>query len=299
MFTIRNASDADLPAISKLLQGCELPHDDVHARVHFMVAEENGHLVGVGGIEPCGASVALLRAFAVQPAVRGRGIARALYEAVRAQAYATGIRDVYLLTTTAERYFTRLGFTPVARDDAPEAIRRTRQFCALCPDTAQLMHVRLEDAAPNGVDPGASGRALFDAGYYCAEAVLLAVARHAGVDSPLIPAIATGFCSGVSRTSGMCGALTGGILGLNLAYGRDRAGESVEQNYRMVQRLVAEFDAACGSTQCSALLGCDLGTPEGQQAFRDHALHTRCREFSAIATRIAVALCDDALPGKA
>ena len=156
------------------------------------------------------------------------------------------------------------------------------------------MHTRLIKAADH--DPGTPGRALFDAGYYCAEAVLIAVARHAGVESPLIPAIATGFCSGVSRTSGMCGALAGGILGLNLAYGRDRAGESVEQNYRMVQRLVAEFDAACGSTQCSTLLGCDLGTLEGQDAFREQRLHTRCREYSAAATRIAVALCDEGNP---
>lgn len=295
MVTTRRATTADLPAIRTLLQACELPHDDVHAHVaHFRVAEEDGCLTGVGGFERCGEDVALLRSFAVAPEARGRGTARALYEAVHADALAEGARDVYLLTTTAASYFARFGFKPISRDSAPQAIRGSRQFRALCPATAQLMHTNLEEAAD--IDPGASGRMLFDAGYYCAEAVLIAVARHAGIESPLIPGIATGFCSGVSRTSGMCGALAGGILGLNLAYGRDRAEESVEQNYRMVQRLVAEFGALCGSTQCSTLLGCDLGTPEGHRAFRERQLHTRCREYSAVATRIAVALCDEGDP---
>jgi len=53
-------------------------------------------------------------------------------------------------------------------------------------------------------------RELFDSGFYCAESVLLAIAGHKGIQSDLIPGIATGFCSGMSRTCGMCGAVTGG-----------------------------------------------------------------------------------------
>ena len=46
-------------------------------------------------------------------------------------------------------------------------------------------------------------RELFDSGYYCAESVLLAIAENQGIQSDLIPKIATGFCSGISRTCGM------------------------------------------------------------------------------------------------
>jgi len=309
MVNIRTATISDIPAIESVLLASQLPSDGVKEHVaNFLVAEDEGKLAGVGGFENCGAGVGLLRSFAVLPEQRNRGIAKQLYQQVITHARRSGISGLYLLTTTAQGYFAKLGFASIARARAPEAIRNTQQFRELCPDSAALMF-RSVAAGCGGcatasepsstADPEGSSKALFDSGYYCAEAVLLAVAKHNGIESPLIPAIATGFCSGLSRTSGMCGALTGGILGLNLVYGRDREVESVEQNYFAVQRLVAEFGAACGSTKCSELLGCDLGTPEGQQTFRENKLHERCREYTAIATKIAVSLSDGKAQEKA
>jgi hypothetical protein len=40
----------------------------------------------------------------------------------------------------------------------------------------------------------------FISGYYCAESVLLAVSEAKGIQSDLIPKIASGFCSGMART---------------------------------------------------------------------------------------------------
>lgn len=303
MVTIRTATKSDIPAIESLLLASQLPADGVKESVaNFFVAEDKGELAGVGGFENCEGDVGLLRSFAVLPEYRNRGIAKQLYERVIAHARQSGISGLYLLTTTAQGYFARFGFASIARARAPEAIRNTQQFRELCPDSAVLMFrstvAPRRPCHPSTADPESNSKGLFDSGFYCAEAVLLAVAKHNGIESPLIPAIATGFCSGLSRTSGMCGALTGGILGLNLVYGRDREVESVEQNYSAVQRLVSEFGAACGSTKCSELLGCDLGTPEGQQTFRENKLHERCREYTAIATKIAVALSDGTLPKK-
>jgi hypothetical protein len=48
---------------------------------------------------------------------------------------------------------------------------------------------------------------LFRSGFFCAESVLLAIAESQGIQSDLIPRIATGFYSGISRTDGMCGAV--------------------------------------------------------------------------------------------
>jgi len=58
-------------------------------------------------------------------------------------------------------------------------------------------------------------------GYLCSEAVLLALAESMGVESELIPRIATGFAAGVARTGNLCGALSGAVMGLGLRYGRD------------------------------------------------------------------------------
>ena len=127
---------------------------------------------------------------------------------------------------------------------------------------------------------------LFDKGYYCAEGVLMHIAQEHGIESPLIPAIATGFCVGVSGTSGTCGALTGGIMGLNVVLGRSSERESAERNFSAVKNLISEFTSHCGSANCTELLGCDLGTPEGQQHFGENGLWSRCREFVGTATAI-------------
>ena len=58
-------------------------------------------------------------------------------------------------------------------------------------------------------------------GLWCAESVLTAVSDEAGIVSPLIPRIATGFCSGTAQTRGMCGAVAGGVMALGIVYGRD------------------------------------------------------------------------------
>jgi amino-acid N-acetyltransferase len=50
-----------------------------------------------------------------------------------------GAREIYLLTTTAERFFERLGYTRVPREAAPLAIQQTQEFSALCPSSSAFM----------------------------------------------------------------------------------------------------------------------------------------------------------------
>jgi amino-acid N-acetyltransferase len=62
------------------------------------------------------------------------------------QADAAGIEEVYLLTTTAEKYFPRFGFNRTARSAVPEAVKASAEFQGACPDTAVVMK-RLVGAA--------------------------------------------------------------------------------------------------------------------------------------------------------
>ena len=71
----------------------------------------------------------------------------------------------------------------------------------------------------------------FAAGFYCAESVVVAIAKAEGVDSELLPRVATGFGGGTARTCGDCGALTGAILAVGSALGRSAATESVEPTF--------------------------------------------------------------------
>lgn len=130
----------------------------------------------------------------------------------------------------------------------------------------------------------------FLSGLYCAESTLVAVAEAQGIESELLPRIATGFCSGMARTCGTCGALTGAMMGLSLAFGRSRSDESVATAYTATQRLVFEFERSFGSRDCHVLLGCDLGTAEGQAIFREQRLGQRCAEYTGKAAEIAAAI---------
>jgi C_GCAxxG_C_C family probable redox protein len=136
-------------------------------------------------------------------------------------------------------------------------------------------------------------RELFGTGYYCAESVLMAIAESRGIQTDLIPRIATGFCSGMARTGGQCGAVSGAMMGINLAAGRRSATESVDHNYALIQELMKRFEEQFGSTNCRVLLGCDLGTTEGQQAFQANNLIEHCFEYAEGATRIALSLLED------
>lgn len=137
--TLRRARADDLAAVSRLLADAHLPLDGVEGALRdFVVAEAKGALVGVAGLERCGMH-ALLRSVVVSDAWRSRSLGRALVERVIADADAGGIPALYLLTTTAERYFPRFGFREVAREAVPEDVRRTAEFRGACPASATVM----------------------------------------------------------------------------------------------------------------------------------------------------------------
>lgn len=127
----------------------------------------------------------------------------------------------------------------------------------------------------------------FESGLYCAESVVLALAKAQNVESDLFPKVATAFCSGMSRTCGTCGALTGAIMGVSLALGRTDADDTVQPAYTATQRLIKEFEQEFGARDCHVLLGCDLNTPEGQTTFRENRLGQRCAKYTSKAAEIA------------
>jgi C_GCAxxG_C_C family probable redox protein len=106
----------------------------------------------------------------------------------------------------------------------------------------------------------------------CAESVLLAVSSGLGVASPLIPRLATGFCSGLSRTCGPCGAFSAGVMALGLVLGRDIGRDDLDETFGPAQEFREYFLERFGSLNCRDLTGHDLGSPEGLQAYRQQEL---------------------------
>jgi len=108
----------------------------------------------------------------------------------------------------------------------------------------------------------------------CAESVLLAVAQGLGVRSPLIPRMATGFCSGLSRSCGPCGAFSAGVMALGMALGRDSGRDDLDETYGPVQEYREFFMERFGALDCRTLTGQDIGSPEGLLAYREAGLKT-------------------------
>ena len=131
---------------------------------------------------------------------------------------------------------------------------------------------------------------LFRSGFFCAESVLQAIAESQGIQSDLIPRIATGFCSGISRTGGICGAVSGAIMGINLVAGRNSPAESLEVSYALTQKLISRFERQFGSVNCRQLMGCDLATEAGQRYFMDNNLMEQCLKYAGDATSMAISL---------
>jgi C_GCAxxG_C_C family probable redox protein len=120
------------------------------------------------------------------------------------------------------------------------------------------------------------------------------VTESKGIQSDIIPKIATGFCGGISRTCGMCGAVSGAIMALNIFYGRNIPNEPTDENYIAVRKLLGEFEKRFGSSNCKELTGCDLGTQEGHDTFiSSRKLIEQCKEYVEEATRMAMSIIEE------
>jgi arsenate reductase len=142
---IMPATAGDRGELEALLSAANLPLDGLDdAFPHgFALARIDGELVGAAGIERWGEH-GLLRSVAVAAAHRKQHIAEALVADRLAWAKSLApddrlgtppmalgtvrIATVSLLTLDADRYFERLGFTRIARDELPSELAKSSQL---------------------------------------------------------------------------------------------------------------------------------------------------------------------------
>ena len=139
-WAIRPAQGSDVASVRVLLALSRLPEDGLTDPLGegYAVAEVDGRVIGVAGVETHG-DHGLLRSVAVAPEWRLRGVGEALVADRIEWARERGLESMHLITTDAARYFERVGFRTVAREDAPAPIRASREFAIVCPENARLM----------------------------------------------------------------------------------------------------------------------------------------------------------------
>lgn len=140
---IESATAHDLPKIRSLLERVDLPLAGIDEHLPTMlVAKDGEQIVGTAGLELY-AEGALLRSVAVDPELQGKHVGHRLTEAALRLAASRGAATVFLLTTTAERFFPKFGFEPVTRDEVPASVRASVEFQSACPASAIVMRKRL------------------------------------------------------------------------------------------------------------------------------------------------------------
>jgi N-acetylglutamate synthase-like GNAT family acetyltransferase len=138
---IAAATAADVEAIKALLTQNDLPVAGVddHWKT-FVIARDGARLIGCGGSEAY-SFAALIRSIAVHPEYRRHGIGRRLVRQLLDRLSARGIREFYLLTTTAEAYFRKRGFKTIDRDEVHPQLLASREFQDGCPESATCMRL--------------------------------------------------------------------------------------------------------------------------------------------------------------
>jgi amino-acid N-acetyltransferase len=140
---IQFAKPEDFEEIRDLLKSANLPFEDVENGVgHFLLARNQQALIGCVALQICGED-ALLRSLAVNEIARNQGLGKALVLEILEYASRLKLTNIYLLTTTAEKFFQKHGFINADRNLAPDAIRETSEFSSLCPSSAVFMSKHL------------------------------------------------------------------------------------------------------------------------------------------------------------
>lgn len=154
---IRRASIADVPEIGRIINdaaeyGLMLHRSQSYLYEHvrdFCVAELDGQVVGVCGLNIVWANLAEIYALAVDRRHRGKGLGGKLVEACVEEATQLGIAR--LMTLTYEKsFFERLKFTIIDRQDLPLKVWSQCVHCLknhACDEIAMIRVLIESDAA--------------------------------------------------------------------------------------------------------------------------------------------------------
>lgn len=149
---IRPATLADVPALERLIApfvatGDLLPRSNYdlcrHIKEYIVVPDGRGELLACGSLKIYSRTLAEIAAIAVRPDQQGRGLGKAVVEALVAEARRLGLTEVLGLTRKPA-FFARLGFSSADKSHFPlkvwaDCTRCPRRDC--CDETAVILQI--------------------------------------------------------------------------------------------------------------------------------------------------------------
>jgi amino-acid N-acetyltransferase len=127
-------------SVRRLLSASQLDCSDLTAEHlnHFFGSGTKEEPEGIVGLELFG-NVGLLRSLAVVSSRQRAGLGSKLVAHAEEYARNHGVTSLYLLTVTAEDFFIHRGYQRCRREDAPSAIKETKEFSEICPVSSAFM----------------------------------------------------------------------------------------------------------------------------------------------------------------
>ncbi len=136
--SLRQATLADVAAMEQLMApfvmtGDLLPRSNYdlcrHIKEYVVAVAPDGAIVGTGSLKVYSTTLAEIAGLAVRDDQQGRGVGKALVEALLVDARALGLHEVFGLTRKA-LFFLRLGFRVVEKEQFPLKVWAD---CTRCP----------------------------------------------------------------------------------------------------------------------------------------------------------------------
>jgi C_GCAxxG_C_C family probable redox protein len=126
------------------------------------------------------------------------------------------------------------------------------------------------------------------------------VCQELGIESPVIPRIATPFGGGIAGMGSVCGAVVGAVMAIGLKHGREEPEHARPHAYAPAQEVYRRFQQEMGSAICRELTGIDLSTLEGLKQLYSSGVPQRvCLPAVSTGYRLALAAIREAEEGSA
>lgn len=118
---------------------------------------------------------------------------------------------------------------------------------------------------------------VFNEGYNCSQAVIIAYSEHSGLNDETAFRIASGFGGGMGRMQETCGAVTGAfmVIGLESWDKKEIPDRAKEPVYGFLNEFVRQFTERNSTISCRELLNCDLKSAEGKLYFKNKSLREK------------------------
>ena len=106
------------------------------------------------------------------------------------------------------------------------------------------------------MDYSSKAKELFNSGYNCSQAVVLAFKDKLNLDEKTLVSLSSSFGGGISRLREVCGCISGMAIVLGLLYGNYDVNdnEAKAKHYQMIQKLALQFKEKYNTYNCAELL---------------------------------------------